>query len=148
MSSIQEKKAHALCIPAPLQGHINPMLKLAKILHSKGFLITFVNIEFNHQRLLRSQGLEALHWLPSFRFEIIPDGLPPLENTNATQDIPSLAKSIEETYLGPFKSLVTRVNTSYAPVTCIVSDLLMGFTLVAAEELSITINIQIFWKKS
>ncbi|MFS7941011.1 putative 7-deoxyloganetin glucosyltransferase [Helianthus anomalus] len=128
MSSIQEKKAHALCIPAPLQGHINPMLKLAKILHSKG--------------------LEALHWLPSFRFEIIPDGLPPLENTNATQDIPSLAKSVEETYLGPFKSLLTRVNTSYAPVTCIVSDLLMGFTLAAAEELGITINIQIFWKKS
>ncbi|KAF5807613.1 putative 7-deoxyloganetin glucosyltransferase [Helianthus annuus] len=137
MGSNLEKKPHALCIPAPLQGHINPMLKLAKILHSKGFLITFVNTEFNHQRLLRSQGLEALHGLPSFRFETIPDGLPPPENTNATQEIPSLAKSVEETCLGPFKSLVTKVNASYAPVTCIVSDLLMGFTLAAAEELGI-----------
>ncbi|KAK9050827.1 hypothetical protein SSX86_030201 [Deinandra increscens subsp. villosa] len=59
-----EKKPHALCIPAPAQGHINPMLKLAKILHSKGFLITFVNTEFNHQRLVRSRGPEAVHNIP------------------------------------------------------------------------------------
>ncbi|KAJ0751480.1 putative 7-deoxyloganetin glucosyltransferase [Helianthus debilis subsp. tardiflorus] len=115
------------------------MLKLAYILHSKGFLITFVNTEFNHQRLLRSQGIEALHGLPSFRFETIPDGLPPHENTNAPQDIPSLAKSVEEICLGPFKSLMTRVNASYAPVTCMVSDLLMGFTLAVAEELGIPV---------
>ncbi|KAI3686081.1 hypothetical protein L1987_79751 [Smallanthus sonchifolius] len=117
MGSNQEKKPHALCIPAPLQGHISPMLKLAKILHSKGFLITFVNTEFNHQRLLRSQGLDALHALPSFHFETIPDGLPPPENPNATQDIPSLFKSFDETCLGPFKSLVIKVNSCYAPVS-------------------------------
>lgn len=137
MASQQKKKPHALCIPAPLQGHINPMLKLAKILHSKGFDITFVNTEFNHQRLLRSQGPEALNGLPSFRFETIPDGLPPPENKDATQDLPSLAKSIEETCSGPFKSVVTKVGASYSPVTCIVSDSLMGFTLAAAEELAI-----------
>ncbi|WOH01658.1 hypothetical protein DCAR_0521043 [Daucus carota subsp. sativus] len=32
-------KPHALCIPYPSQGHINPMLKLAKLLHHKGFHI-------------------------------------------------------------------------------------------------------------
>ncbi|KAI3686082.1 hypothetical protein L1987_79752 [Smallanthus sonchifolius] len=137
MDSHQEKKPHVLCIPVPLQGHINPMLKLAKILHSKGFLITFVNTEFNHNRLLRSEGLDPLHALPSFRFETFPDGLPPPENTNASQDIPSLAKSLDETCLGPFKRLVTKVSESYAPVTCIVADLLMGFTLDAAAELGI-----------
>ncbi|XP_076925124.1 7-deoxyloganetin glucosyltransferase-like [Bidens hawaiensis] len=137
MGSHQEKKPHVVCIPAPLQGHINPMLKLAKILHSKGFLITFVNTEFNHQRLLRSQGLDALDGLPSFRFETIPDGLQPPENTNASQDIPTLAKSVDETCLGPFKSLVAKVNESYAPVTCIVADVLMGFTFAAATELGI-----------
>ncbi|KAL8243268.1 hypothetical protein R6Q59_009526 [Mikania micrantha] len=137
MGSNLEKKPHVVCIPVPLQGHINPMLKLAKILHSKGFLITFVNTEFNHQRLLRSQGLDTLPSLPTFRFETIPDGLPPPENTDASQDIPPLAKSIDETCLGPFQSLVTKVNDCYAPVTCIVADLLMGFTLDAAEELGI-----------
>nr|XP_043639963.1 7-deoxyloganetin glucosyltransferase-like [Erigeron canadensis] len=137
MASKQEKKLHVVCIPVPLQGHINPMLKLAKILHSKGFLITFVNTEFNHQRLLRSQGYEALLGLPSFRFETIPDGLPPPENNDASQDIPSLAKSVDETCSGPFKNLLIKVNSSHEPVTCIVSDTLTGFTLDVAIELGI-----------
>lgn len=69
----KQNKPHALCIPAPVQGHIIPMLKVAKILHSKGFLITFVNTEFNHQHLLRSRGLDALSGFPSFCIETIPD---------------------------------------------------------------------------
>jgi hypothetical protein len=41
-------KPHAVCAPFPDQGHINPMLKLAKILLFNGFHITFVNTEYNH----------------------------------------------------------------------------------------------------
>ena len=70
------EKPHAVCVPFPAQGHINPMLKLAKILHYKGFHITFVNTEYNHKRLLKSRGLDSLNALPSFQFETIPDGLP------------------------------------------------------------------------
>ncbi|KAI3689411.1 hypothetical protein L2E82_47367 [Cichorium intybus] len=113
------------------------MLKVAKILHSKGFHITFVNTEFNHQRLLKSQGPDDLHALPSFCFESIPDGLPPPQNPDATQDVPSLCKSVDETCLGPFKSLLTKLNASSSPVTCIVADVLMGFTLDAAREFDI-----------
>nr|GFA09074.1 7-deoxyloganetin glucosyltransferase-like [Tanacetum cinerariifolium] len=72
------------------------MLKLAKILHSKGFHITFVNTEYNHQRLLRSRGSDSLPGLSSIRFETIPDGLPTLGNRDATQDIPSLTRSMDE----------------------------------------------------
>jgi hypothetical protein len=39
-------KAHAVCIPFPMQSHIKAMLKFAKLLHAKGFHITFVNTEF------------------------------------------------------------------------------------------------------
>ncbi|GKC01709.1 hypothetical protein Tco_0987845 [Tanacetum coccineum] len=116
---------HAVCIPAPAQGHINPMLKLAKILHSKGFLITFVNTEFNHERLIRSQGSDAVRGWPSFRFETILDGLSSPQNYDATQDTPTMAKSVDETALVPFKSLLTKINDSYSPVTCIVADVLM-----------------------
>ncbi|XP_076927959.1 7-deoxyloganetin glucosyltransferase-like [Bidens hawaiensis] len=133
----QENKPHALCIPIPVQGHIKPMLQLAKLLHSKGFLITFVNTEFNHQRLVRSQGSEAVGGLPTFRFETIPDGLPPPHNLDATQDVPSLARAIEENFLGPFKTLIAKVNATYSPVTCIVADVLMGFTHAAASEFGV-----------
>ena len=131
------KKPHGLCIPVPAQGHINPMLKLAKILHSNGFLITFVNTEFTHQRVLKSQGRDALNGLPSFCFKTIPDGLPPPQNLDANQHVPSLCKSIDENCLNPFRSLITKLNASSSPVTCIVADVLMGFTHDAAMEFDI-----------
>ncbi|XP_071693846.1 7-deoxyloganetin glucosyltransferase-like [Rutidosis leptorrhynchoides] len=137
MGSKQERKPHALCIPAPAQGHINPMLKLAKILHSKGFLITFVNTEFNHQRLLKSRGAYALNGLSTFRFESIPDGLPPPEDLDATQNVYDICRSTQETCLGPFKRLIAMLADSMSPVTCIISDLLMGFTIDGAKELGI-----------
>ncbi|XP_074263058.1 7-deoxyloganetin glucosyltransferase-like [Silene latifolia] len=136
--SPQNQKPHAVCVPYPAQGHITPMLKLAKILHSKGFHITFVNNEYNRNRFLRSFGPNALDGLPSFQFEAIPDGLPQTE-TDSTQDIPSLCISTEKHSLGPFKELVTRLNEdpSVPNVSCIVSDAAMFFTLDAAEEFGV-----------
>ncbi|KAH0680171.1 hypothetical protein KY285_021199 [Solanum tuberosum] len=80
----------------PAQGHINPMLKLAKLLHVRGFHITFVNTEFNHLRLLKSRCPNALDDLSSFRSKFIPDGLPPPSNEDATQDIPSLCEAFSD----------------------------------------------------
>ncbi|KAK8642773.1 hypothetical protein V6N13_012105 [Hibiscus sabdariffa] len=143
-------KPHAVCVPYPAQGHINPMLMLAKVLHHRGFHITFVNTEFNHKRLLKSRGPGALDDLPSFRFETIPDGLPPTD-VDATQDIPSLCDSTSKTCSPFFKQLVHKLNdssstTDVPPVSCIVSDGCMSFTLDAAEELGIP-NV-LFWTPS
>ncbi|KAH0878237.1 hypothetical protein HID58_065631, partial [Brassica napus] len=79
------QKPHVVCVPNPAQGHINPMLKVSKLLHA----VTFVNTVYNHKRLLRSRRRNALDGFPSFRFESIPDGLPETDG-NTTQDIPSL----------------------------------------------------------
>ncbi|KAI9097876.1 hypothetical protein K1719_025647 [Acacia pycnantha] len=141
------EKPHALCIPYPAQGHINPMLKLAKLLHFRGFHITFVNTDFNHKRLLKSRGPTSLDGLPSFRFETIPDGLP-VSDVDATQDIPSVCESTRRTCLPPFRDLLHELNTSsdVPPVTCIVSDGVMSFTLDAALELGIPEVL--FWTTS
>ncbi|KAF3619428.1 7-deoxyloganetin glucosyltransferase [Capsicum annuum] len=142
MGSIRDSheldKPHAVCIPYPAQGHINPMLKLAKILNHKGFHITFVNTEYNHRRLLKSRGPDSLKGLPSFRFETIPDGLPPYD-ADSTQDIPSLCESTTKTCFGPFKELLAKLNGTFyvPPVSCIVSDGCMSFTLAAAQDLGI-----------
>ncbi|KAL8156012.1 7-deoxyloganetin glucosyltransferase-like [Apium graveolens] len=142
MSSMSESnsKPHALCIPYPAQGHVSPMLKLAKLLHQKGFHISFVNTEFNHNRLIKSRGPGALDGLPDFRFYSIPDGLPP-SDPNATQDIPTLCKYTSLYCLAPFSNLISRLNKSSVsgvpPVTCIVSDGIMSFTLKAAEQFGI-----------
>nr|QSB46662.1 glycosyltransferase [Rubia yunnanensis] len=133
---LSKKRPHAVCIPYPAQGHINPMLKLAKILHHRGFFITFVNTEYNHNRILNSRGPEALQGLPGFTFQAIPDGLPHSE-ADSTQDIPSLCESTSRTCIGPFTELLTRLGNSapvIPPVSCIVSDGVMSFTLQAAER--------------
>lgn len=138
MGSKQVNKPHVVCISGAAQGHINPMLKLAKILHAKGFDVTFVNTEFTHERLLRSLGSDTLRGLPSsFRFETIPDGLPPPKNKDASQDTATILKSLHETALGPLKSVIAKVSASYSPVTCMVADFLMYFTLTASKELGI-----------
>ncbi|VAH75473.1 unnamed protein product [Triticum turgidum subsp. durum] len=137
------ERPHAVMIPYPAQGHITPMLKLAKLLHTRGFHVTFVNNEFNHRRLLRSQGVDALHGLPAFRFAAIADGLPPSDR-EATQDVPALCYSTMTTCLPGFKELVAKLNEeaetfggALPPVTCVVADSTMTFALRAARELGL-----------
>uniref|UniRef100_R7VYM2 Glycosyltransferase N-terminal domain-containing protein n=1 Tax=Aegilops tauschii TaxID=37682 RepID=R7VYM2_AEGTA len=137
------EKPHVVMIPYPAQGHVTPMLKLAKLLHARGFHVTFVNNEFNHRRLLRSQSAEALHGLPGFRFATIADGLPPSDR-EATQDVVALCYSTMTTCLPRFKALVVELNeeaeasdSALPPVTCVVADSCMGFALGAARELGL-----------
>ncbi|KAF3445106.1 hypothetical protein FNV43_RR14799 [Rhamnella rubrinervis] len=113
----------------PIQSHIKAMLKLAKLLHSKGIHVTFVNTEFNYNRFLKSLGPNSLDSLPDFRFETIPDGLP-YSDANATQDLMSLGKSVRGKILAPILDLLTRLSNTSPPVTRIVSD---GFFLVAVK---------------
>ncbi|CAN1333262.1 7-deoxyloganetin glucosyltransferase [Linum perenne] len=128
------------------------MLKLAKLLHQRGFHVTFVNTEYNHRRLLKSRGSSVFESLSSrrFRFETIPDGLPLCDEDDVTQDVPSLCESMRRTCLGPFKRLVSKLNDTAlgddAVVTCMVSDCLMGFTFKVSKEIGIP-NVM-FWTAS
>ncbi|KAG9451452.1 hypothetical protein H6P81_011417 [Aristolochia fimbriata] len=143
-----KEKPHAVCVPYPAQGHITPMLKLAKLLHHRGFHITFVHTEYNHQRLLRSRGASSLKGLENFRFETIPDGLPPSDCDHVTQDIPTLSDSTSKTCLVPFTKLLKKLNQApdLPSVSCIVSDGAMSFTLDAAQELQVPEVV--FWTPS
>ncbi|GJN11866.1 hypothetical protein PR202_ga30099 [Eleusine coracana subsp. coracana] len=134
----RERQPHAVMIPYPAQGHVTPMLQLAKLLHSRGFHITFVNNEFNHRRHLRARGPHALDGAPGFRFAAIDDGLPPCD-ADATQDIPALCHSTMTTCLPRFKDLIARLNADEEapPVSCVVGDSTMSFTLRAARELGL-----------
>ncbi|CAM8906951.1 unnamed protein product [Rhodiola kirilowii] len=145
---LNKQKPHAVCIPYPAQGHINPMLMMAKLLHHEGFHITFVNNIYNHNRLLKSNN-GAASLLPDFLFEKIPDGLIPSTDTvDCTQDIISLCQSAIEYLVTPFTELIVKLNDAslksggqVPPVTCIVSDLSMPFTSPVAEEFGIPIAL-------
>ncbi|KAM5580256.1 7-deoxyloganetin glucosyltransferase-like [Rosa sericea] len=140
MSTIAvSNKPHVVCIPLPFQGHIKAMLQLAQLLHHKGFYITFVNTQFNHKRFLKSLGPNSLDCLPDFRFETIPDGLPSSDEDD-TQDLTLLSEAVRTHCLAPFRKLLNKLNVNMnRPVTSIVSDGFLTFTITVAEELGIPI---------
>ena len=121
-----DSKPHVVLTPYPVQSHVSSLMTLAKVLHSKGFYITFVNTEYNHRRILNSSGPQALDGLPDFRFETIPEGLPS-SDANATQDMVSLCESIAKNGPLPFTKLLERLHENASnglvpPVTCMISD--------------------------
>ncbi|KAG1331949.1 7-deoxyloganetin glucosyltransferase [Cocos nucifera] len=121
----------------PTQGHIKPFLKLAKILHSRGFFITFVYTEFDYARLLKAGGQDAMKVSDDFQFETIPDGLPP-SDLDSNRHIPSLCDSLSKNVLVPFRDLITRLGTTAAPpVSLVIWDGIMSFGRKAAAELGI-----------
>ncbi|XP_077214218.1 7-deoxyloganetin glucosyltransferase-like [Tasmannia lanceolata] len=138
MGSLVAEKPHIVFVPFPSQGHINPLFQLAKILHSNGFYITFVNTEYNHQRLVSSRGQEAVKGLDDFRFETISDGLDS-KDFDRTQDLPAVCNSMLRNSHLYFLELLKKLNglDSRPHVTCVIADGAMGFTMKASEELGI-----------
>ncbi|XP_074329349.1 7-deoxyloganetin glucosyltransferase-like [Apium graveolens] len=129
-----EKQAHVVCVPFPAQSHIKAMLKMAKLLYSRGIFITFVNTEYNHKRFLKSGSAHSLDGLPGFQFETIPDGIPS-SDSDATQEIPALCRSIiENQMLLPFQNLVIKLNNESHQVTSILSDGFMPFIADVAHS--------------
>ncbi|KAJ0266315.1 UDP-glycosyltransferase 76C4 [Hirschfeldia incana] len=80
-----------ILLPLPIQGCINPMIQLAKILHSRGFSITVIHTRFNAPKA-------SSH--PLFTFLEIPDGLSEIE-----------AKTDDKTFL--FTLLNRRCKTPF-----------------------------------
>ncbi|XP_040379497.1 7-deoxyloganetin glucosyltransferase-like [Oryza brachyantha] len=133
------REHHAVMIPYPVQGHVTPMMKLAKLLHARGFHVTFVNTEFNRRRLLASRGAAAVDGVPAFDFATVPDGLPP-SDADATQDIAALCRSTMTTWLPRVAALLARLNdpaSGVPPVTCVLADAVMSFAYDAAREVGV-----------
>ncbi|GER54288.1 UDP-Glycosyltransferase superfamily protein, partial [Striga asiatica] len=52
--NLGQQPPHIIIIPPPFQGHINPSVQLALHLAAKCFVITFVNTQFIHHRIITS----------------------------------------------------------------------------------------------
>ncbi|TKW39924.1 hypothetical protein SEVIR_1G212000v4 [Setaria viridis] len=141
----EKPQPHAVCLPFPAQGHITPMLKLAKVLHGRGFHVTFVNTEYNHRRLVRSRGAAAVAGLPGFRFAAIPDGLP-ASDADATQDPAAISHATKHHCPPHFRSLLAGLGGGGGAVACVVADNLMSFAVDAAGELGVPCAL--FWTAS
>ncbi|XP_019172036.1 PREDICTED: 7-deoxyloganetin glucosyltransferase-like isoform X2 [Ipomoea nil] len=143
---MEAQRPHAVCIPAPGQGHISAMLKLAKLLHHKGFHITYVLTQLNYTHIMQARDFRPLNQAPTFCFETIPDGIPSRETRNSAIDLVEIIFSISKNCSAPFRALIHKLNVAsdVPPVSCIVSDAFMSSTTIgAAQELGIPAVV--FW---
>ncbi|GLJ48683.1 hypothetical protein SUGI_1026870 [Cryptomeria japonica] len=124
---------HALLIPFPAQGHINPMMQLAWKLVSHGFLITFLNSHINLNRILEANTLNYLY--DNIRMISVPFEFPAMDTEE------SIANGMEalEKGMGPsvIDSVIQEINVRKEEnkVTCIIADVWMCFGLQAVATL-------------
>jgi len=84
----QENNHHAIFLPLPLQGHINPFTQLSLKLASKGFTITFLVFEHIHREITQArnttrtgsgdifEGVRTGPDMLDIRYRVVSDGLP------------------------------------------------------------------------
>ncbi|KAL5708709.1 7-deoxyloganetic acid glucosyltransferase [Ranunculus cassubicifolius] len=136
----QKPVPHVLIFPFPAQGHINCMLKLAELLCLSNLHVTFLNTEYNHLRLHKSTDVGArFACFPRFRFQTISDGTP-VDQPRSLDFFSGLLYSIKTVIQPIFKEMLFSgqlISDNMPPVTCIIADGILTFTIDVAEELGI-----------
>lgn len=129
-------------IPFPEQGHINPMLQLSEELAFSGTMVTFVNTEQNHKRMMKNKDSETKVFEDLLQFVAISDGLPPSSSLPITYH---LLQSLQNQ--GPaLQSLIQDLQNTGPPVSCLISDAFMPWTQDVALQLRIPWVV--FWTAS
>ncbi|CAH1437637.1 unnamed protein product [Lactuca virosa] len=134
-------KPHVLVIPVPAQGHVIPIMELARRLARNGVKVTFVNTEAIHKVVINNLLLEKDDYEDLIHMVSIPDGLEPWEDRG---DLIKLTKSILESMPDKLEELVEKINKQDCnKVACIVADGFMGWALRVAKKMGI--RTAAFW---
>ncbi|XP_050160003.1 UDP-glycosyltransferase 76F1-like [Malus sylvestris] len=124
----QSKGRRLVLFPFPFQGHINPMLELADILHSKGFSIAIIYTNFN--------SLNPSTLNPHFTYHSIPVDL--TENEDSMKDLIAFVSILNAKCVEPFREclagLLSDDVNSEGTIACLITDLLFDFTRSVAES--------------
>ncbi|CAA7036708.1 unnamed protein product [Microthlaspi erraticum] len=118
-------RRRVVLVPVPAQGHITPMMQLAKALHSKGFSITVAQTKFNY-------------FIPSddfsdFQFVTIPESLPE-SDFDDLRPILFLLKLNKECQMS-FKDCLGHLLVQQGnEISCVIYDEFMYFAGDAAKE--------------
>nr|ASK39404.1 UDP-glycosyltransferase [Ginkgo biloba] len=121
-------KPHAVLVPFPAQGHINPMMQLAQKLVEDGFIVTFVNTDFNHARIFQANNMaksglstDEVEICHNIRLVSISDGLAPQDSRT---DFAKLTNSMENCMGHSFHKLIEEINEKEQHnVTCLIVDI-------------------------
>jgi hypothetical protein len=142
-SAADDSPPHFVLVPMMAAGHAGPMLDMARVLASRGALVTFVTTPLNLPRLGRVPGDDALsiRFLP-LRFPCAEAGLP--EGCESLDALPGLGllANFNDACAMLRAPLVARLRDDAAagaarPASCVVSDACHPWTGGVARELGV-----------
>lgn len=133
---------HALMVPFPGQGHINPMMHLAKKLSSKGIAVTFVLTKSWHTIIASAYatagGGDAFAHAQSLglniRLECIPDCLP--SEFDRASNLSEFFRSIAKME-APVEHLIQTLKQKGVHISCIVADTFLPWAVPLAKRLNL-----------
>ncbi|CAH8258994.1 unnamed protein product [Arabidopsis lyrata] len=132
-------RPHVVVIPYPAQGHVLPLMSFSRYLAKQGIQITFINTEFNHNRIINS--------LPNSSHEdyvgdginlvSIPDGL---EDSPEERNIPGkLSESVLRFMPKKVEELIAETSGGSCGtiISCVVADQSLGWAIEVAAKFGI-----------
>ncbi|XP_065861991.1 UDP-glycosyltransferase 83A1-like [Euphorbia lathyris] len=126
-------RPNILVIAYPAQGHVLPMMELSQCLVKHGFKITFVNTEYNHERVLNSL-IEKDYIGEYINLVSVPDGLESMEDRN---NLGKLTKSLFSFVPGKLEELIRKMNASEDDkISCVIADENNGWAFEVAKKLN------------
>ncbi|XP_054803313.1 UDP-glycosyltransferase 83A1-like [Prosopis cineraria] len=134
-------RTHVLVLPFPAQGHINPLMELSHELVKRGIKITFVNTNFNHERIMKVRAMRGGGGGEQVENDLIqlvsiPDGLEQEENKD--RGLERLLESMWKVMPKKLEKLIQEINESVGEmISCVVADGAMGWALEVAEKMGI-----------
>ncbi|KAD6795966.1 hypothetical protein E3N88_06862 [Mikania micrantha] len=118
------ENAHVLVKPYPAQGHVMPLIEVARCLTSNGLKVTFVNTEFTHKRVVSTyldiDGPSNLMQMVS-----IPNGMEPCDDRS---DLGKMTKAVFQHMPTKLEELINDINkNNKEKIACIIADSGMGW---------------------
>ncbi|KAL0689005.1 hypothetical protein Bca4012_088682 [Brassica carinata] len=138
---MESSLTHVMLVSFPSQGHINPLLRLGKLIASKGLLVTFVTTEKPFGKKMRqANGIQDGSLKPVglgfLRFEFFDDGYTP-DDLDNKRNSGLLFTDLEVAGKREIKNLVKRYEEKNQPVRCLINNSFVPWVCDVAEELQI-----------